>query len=142
MRQVLAVMAVQPATPEHLVTRATPEITVLLEMAELGVTPVIPEIQVAPEMRVVEALADQEERGVHTLQVLAAPGAQVVQVVALVTPELQVMQVQVQLLAHQVIPAELALLVQRATLGQVEAVLLPATPEILVEQEQLVARAT
>lgn len=135
-------MAVQPATPEHLVTRATPEITVLLEMAELGVTPVIPEIQVAPEMRVVEALADQEERGVHTLQVLAAPGAQVVQVVALVTPELQVMQVQVQLLAHQVIPAELALLVQRATLGQVEAVLLPATPEILVEQEQLVARAT
>lgn len=135
-------MAVQPATPEHLVTRATPEITVLLEMAELGVTPVIPEIQVAPEMRVVEALADQEERGVHTLQVLAAPGAQVVQVVALVTPELQVMQVQVQPLAHQVIPVELELLVQQAILEQVEAVLLLATPEILAEQARLVARAT
>lgn len=142
MRQVLAVMAVQPATPEHLVTRATPEITVLLEMAELGVTPVIPEIQVAPEMLAVEVQADPVVLVDLTVQALVALGGPAVQVVVMAVLELRVTQVQVQQPAHQVTPVELELLVQRAILEQVEAVLLLATPEILAEQARLVARAT
>lgn len=142
MRQVLAVMAAAQVTPEHLVMRVTPATMVLLALVALEVTQEIPVIQVVPEMLVGMVLADREARVVHTLQVLAAPGAQVDLAAVRVTPELQVVQVQVQPPAHQVTPVELELLVQRAILEQVEAVLLLATPEILAEQARLVARAT
>ena len=135
-------MVVAQATPEHLVTRVTPEITVLLEMAELGVMPVIPVIQVAPETLAGMVRADRVVRAALTVQLRVARVAPAVQVVVLAVLELQVTQVQAQQLAHQVIPVELELPARLAIPEQVEAVLPVETPEMRGAQDRRAVRVT
>jgi hypothetical protein len=135
-------MVVAQATPEHLVTRATPEITALLEMAALEVTPVILEIQVAPEMLAGMVLADPVVLADLTVQALAAPAVEVVRVAVRELRDLRVAQVQVQPLAHQVIPVELVLMELQVIPEQAEVVLPVEIRAMRAAQDRRAVRVT
>jgi len=135
-------MVVAQATPEHLVTLVTPEITALLEMAALEVTPVIPEIQVAPEMLAGMVLADPVVLADLTVQALAAPAVEAVRVAVRELRDLRVAQVQVQPLAHQVIPVELVLMELQVIPEQVEVVLPEEIRVMRAAQDRRAVRVT
>lgn len=135
-------MVVAQATPEHLVTRATPELTALLEMAALEVTRATPVIQAAPATRGVEALADPVVLADLTVQALAAPAVEAVRVAVLAIRGLRVVQVQAQQLVHRAIPVELVLMELQVIPEQVEVVLPVEIRVMRAAQDRRAVRVT
>ena len=111
-------------------------------MAALEVTPVIPAIRVAPETLAGMVRADRVVLVELLVQVLAAPGAVVAPVAVRELRDLRVAQVQVQPLAHQVIPVELVLMELQVIPERVEVALPVEIRVMRAAQDRRVVRVT